>query len=47
MVTAKWIVDWDVPDPAKGGAFEYRKIREIIGNKIRAELSDLLSQAAK
>jgi arsenate reductase (thioredoxin) len=39
MVTAKWIVDWDIPDPAQGGAAEYRKIREMIAKKIGAELS--------
>lgn len=27
MVTAKWIVDWDIPDPAQGDAAEYRQIR--------------------
>jgi arsenate reductase (thioredoxin) len=47
MVTAKWIVDWDIPDPAQGGAAEYRKIRELIANKIRAELSHILSQEPK
>jgi arsenate-mycothiol transferase len=44
MVTAKWIADWDIPDPAQGGAAEYRKIREMIVNKIRAELLRLLVQ---
>src|SRR5215217_6702580 len=33
MVTSKWIVDWDIPDPAQGGAAEYRKIREMLANK--------------
>jgi protein-tyrosine-phosphatase len=42
MVTAKWIVDWDIPDPAQGGAAEYRKIREMIAKKIGAELPQLL-----
>jgi arsenate reductase len=42
-VTAKWIVDWDVPDPAQGGAAEHRKIREMISNRIRSELSQLLT----
>ena len=41
MVTAKWIVNWDVPDPAQGGAAEYRKIREMIANRIRSELPQL------
>jgi hypothetical protein len=33
MVTAKWIANWNIPDPAQGGAAEYRKIREMIANK--------------
>jgi arsenate reductase len=44
MVTAKWIADWDIPDPAQGGAAEYRKIREIIANKIRSELPQLVTR---
>ncbi len=47
MVTAKWIADWDIPDPAQGGLVEYRKIREMIGNKIRAELPQLLAESRK
>jgi arsenate reductase (thioredoxin) len=43
MVTAKWIVDWNIPDPAQGGATEYRKIREMIANKIRSELPQLVT----
>jgi hypothetical protein len=26
MVTARWIVDWNIPDPAEGGTVEYRKV---------------------
>jgi len=47
MVTAKWIVDWDIPDPAQGGIVEYRKIRKMIADKIRAELPQLLVQESK
>ena len=47
MVTAKWIADWDIPDPAQGGAAEYRKIRQMIADKIRAELPHLLTQQPK
>ena len=47
MVTAKWIVDWDIPDPAQGGIVEYRKIRKMIADKIRAELPRLLVQERK
>ena len=47
MVTAKWIVDWSIPDPAQGGLPEYRKIREMIANKIRSELPQLLAKEPK
>jgi arsenate reductase len=42
MVTAKWIVDWNIPDPAQGGIAEYRKIRQMIADKIRTELQPLV-----
>ena len=45
MVTAKWIADWNIPDPAQGGIVEYRKIRQMISDKIRADLSQLLANA--
>jgi arsenate reductase (thioredoxin) len=44
MVIAKWIADWDIPDPAQGGAAEYRKVREMIANKIRSELPQLVTR---
>ena len=47
MVTAKWIVDWDIPDPAQGGILEYRKIRRLIADKIRSELQRLLIRKSK
>ncbi len=47
MVTAKWIVDWDIPDPAQGGIAEYRKIRQMIADKIRSELPQLLRKEPK
>ena len=47
MVTAKWIVDWDIPDPAQGGIAEYRKIRQMIADKIRVELPELLRKEPK
>jgi protein-tyrosine-phosphatase len=43
MVTAKWIADWDIPDPAQGGIAEYRKIRKLIADKIRVELKQFLA----
>jgi protein-tyrosine-phosphatase len=47
MVMAKWIADWDIPDPAQGGIAEYRKIRKTIADKIRAELPQLLIHAKR
>ena len=47
MVTAKWIADWDIPNPAQGGMAEYRTIREIIAQKIRVELPHLLAKEPK
>ena len=47
MVTAKWIIDWDIPDPAQGGIVEYRKIRKMIAGKIRSELLQLLVEESK
>jgi len=47
MVTAKWIADWDIPDPAQGRMSEYRKIRQMIADNIRAELPHLLAQQPK
>ena len=43
MVTAKWIVDWDIPDPAQGGSTEYRQIRQMIADKIGTELPQLVA----
>jgi arsenate reductase (thioredoxin) len=47
MVTAKWIVDWNIPDPAQGGIAEYRKIRQMIADKIHAELPQLVAGSGK
>lgn len=47
MVTAKWIADWDIPDPAQGGTTKYRKIRQMIADKICAELPHLPAQHPK
>jgi arsenate reductase (thioredoxin) len=30
FVQAKWIENWDVPDPANGGVEEFRKVRDIL-----------------
>ena len=42
MVTAKWIADWNIPDPAQGGETEYRTIREMICASV-----DVVIQAAR
>jgi protein-tyrosine-phosphatase len=47
MVTAKWIADWDIPDPAQGGIAEYRKIRQLIADKIRSELAHIFALPTK
>jgi len=47
MVTAKWIVDWNIPDPAQGGITQYRKVRQMIADKIRTELQPLVQQKPK
>jgi protein-tyrosine-phosphatase len=47
IVTAKWIEDWDIPDPAQGGSAEYRKVRQMIADKICNELPHLLAQPPK
>ena len=47
MVRAKWIADWDIPDPAQGGIVECRKILQMIADKIRAELPHLLTPQPK
>jgi len=47
MVTAKWIMDWEIPDPAQGGSAEYRKVRQMIADKICRELPYLLAQPPK
>ena len=33
-VSARWIETWDVPDPAKGGLDEYRKVRDMLVERI-------------
>jgi protein-tyrosine-phosphatase len=47
MVTAKWIVDWDIPDPAQGGIAEYRKVRQMIADKIHEELPQFPTRQRK
>ncbi|HEV7476623.1 MAG TPA: low molecular weight phosphatase family protein [Burkholderiales bacterium] len=35
FVTAKWIENWDVPDPANGGIEEFRKVRDMLAERVR------------
>ena len=44
MVEAKWIANWDIPDPAQGGVTEYRRIRRMICQKIREHLLQVLAR---
>ena len=30
FVSAKWIENWDIPDPAHGGPEEFRKVRDLL-----------------
>jgi protein-tyrosine-phosphatase len=48
FVTAKWIENWDIPDPANGGIEEFRKVRDMLAARIRASLAraDDLTRAA-
>lgn len=47
FVTAKWIENWDIPDPANGGIEEFRKVRDLLAERIRrAFRTDELSRAA-
>ena len=38
-VSAKWIENWDVPDPAKGGLEEYRKARDMLAERVHRLLA--------
>jgi arsenate reductase (thioredoxin) len=35
MVSAKWMENWDIPDPAKGGVHEFRKVRDLLAERVR------------
>jgi arsenate reductase (thioredoxin) len=34
QIKAKWIETWDIPDPANGGVEEYRKVRDLLRERI-------------
>jgi arsenate reductase (thioredoxin) len=35
VVSAKWMENWDIPDPAKGGVNEFRKVRDLLAERVR------------
>jgi arsenate reductase (thioredoxin) len=41
MIDAKWVENWDVPDPAKGGIDEYRKVREMLADRVARLVASL------
>jgi protein-tyrosine-phosphatase len=38
FVHAKWMENWEIPDPANGGLEEFRKVRDLLGERIRHAL---------
>jgi protein-tyrosine-phosphatase len=39
QLSAKWIESWDVPDPADGGLDEYRKVRDLLVERVERAFS--------
>jgi arsenate reductase (thioredoxin) len=35
LVSAKWMENWDIPDPARGGVEEFRKVRDLLVARVR------------
>ena len=35
LVQARWMENWDVPDPARGGTKEFRKVRDMLLERVR------------
>jgi protein-tyrosine-phosphatase len=53
FVHARWMENWDIPDPANGGIDEFRKVRDLLAQRVRDALGsreeaerDSLSRAA-
>jgi arsenate reductase (thioredoxin) len=40
LVCAKWIESWDIPDPANGGLEEFRKVRNILAERLRVAFAE-------
>jgi protein-tyrosine-phosphatase len=34
-VKAKWMENWDIPDPAEGGIEEFRRVREMLAQRVK------------
>jgi protein-tyrosine-phosphatase len=45
-VHAKWMENWDIPDPAQGGIDEFRRVREMLAERI-ARLGTSLALGSK
>jgi protein-tyrosine-phosphatase len=39
LVSAKWMENWDIPDPANGGISEFRKVRDLLAERVRRMLA--------
>lgn len=39
LVQAKWMENWDVPDPANGGPAEFSKVRELLLERVQRLVS--------
>jgi protein-tyrosine-phosphatase len=38
FVHAKWMENWEIPDPANGGLAEFRKVRDLLAERIQNAL---------
>jgi protein-tyrosine-phosphatase len=45
-VKTKWMENWDIPDPAEGGIAEFRRVRDMLAERIAALRHELQSQLA-
>jgi hypothetical protein len=47
MVYARWIEDWNIPDPAQGGMREFRRVRDLLDEEIGRRLGELMNAKRK
>lgn len=45
-VKTKWMENWDIPDPAEGGIEEFRRVRDLLAERIAALRHEVQSQLA-